>query len=168
MRDQVIERVKDTFQQANKSDFPSSFDGEITVIATGSSQNGLWTVSGSDIDLVVVFHNRMAHNQHFLIKHCVKVVKKIAKPGTLCFVPAVKVPILRYKDLVTGIDVDISVNNILAIYNSDLIYTYCQIDQRFHILAIFLKNWAKKVKIIGAPNGYLSSYALTLMVIAFL
>ena len=37
MRDQVIERVKDTFQQANNSDFPSSFDGEITVIATGSS-----------------------------------------------------------------------------------------------------------------------------------
>lgn len=52
-------------------------------------------------------------------------------------------------------------------YNSDLIYTYCQIDQRFHILAIFLKHWAKRVKIIGASNGYLSSYSLTLMIIAF-
>ena len=39
--------------------------------------------------------------------------------------PAVKVPILRYEDLRTGLDVDISVNNILAIYNSDLIYVYC-------------------------------------------
>jgi len=41
------------------------------------------------------------------------------------FVPAVKVPILRYKDIRSGIDVDLSVNNILAIYNSDLIHTYC-------------------------------------------
>ncbi len=78
-----------------------------------------------------------------MIKHCGKIVKKIAKPGTLCYVPAVKVPILRYKDLVSGIDVDISVNNILAIYNSELIFTYCQIDHRFHILATFIKNWAK-------------------------
>lgn len=143
-------------------------DGEITVVATGSSQNGLWTGSGSDVDLVIVFHNRMAHNQHQLIKHCGKIIKKLAKPGTLCYVPAIKVPIIRYKDLHSGIDVDISVNNILAMYNTDLIYVYCQIDQRFHILATFLKHWAKQVKIIGAPNGYLSSYALTLMVIAFL
>lgn len=95
-------------------------------------------------------------------------IKKLAKPGTLCYVPAIKVPIIRYEDLHSGIDVDISVNNILAMYNTDLIYVYCQIDHRFHILATFLKHWAKQVKIIGAPNGYLSSYALTLMVIAFL
>ena len=140
----------------------------MTVVATGSSQNGLWTNTGSDIDLVVLFNNRMAHNQHFLIKQCGKLVKQVAKPGTLFYVPAVKVPILRYQDKVSGIDVDVSVNNILAVYNSDLIYAYCQIDQRFHIMATFLKNWAKSVKIIGAPSGYLSSYALTLMVIAFL
>ena len=82
--------------------------------------------------------------------------------------PAIKVPLLKYQDSLTGIDVDLSVNNVLAQYNSDLIYTYCQIDQRFHILATFLKHWAKRVKIIGASNGYLSSYALTLMIIAFL
>jgi DNA polymerase sigma len=60
------------------------------------------------------------------------------------------------------------VNNVLAVYNSELVYTYCQIDQRFHILAIILKYWAKKVGIIGAAYGYLSSYALVLMIIAFL
>jgi DNA polymerase sigma len=128
MRDAVIARVKDAFLQLKvESDESQShaLDGEITVVATGSCQNGLWTVLGSDIDLVIVFHNRMAHNQHFLIKHCVPVVKKVAKPGTLVYVPAVKVPILKYKDFHSGIDVDISVNNILATYNSDLIHTYC-------------------------------------------
>ena len=33
---------------------------------------------------------------------------------------------------------------------------------------IFLKWWAKSVGIIGAPFGFLSSYAFTLMIIAFL
>jgi DNA polymerase sigma len=35
-------------------------------------------------------------------------------------------------------------------------------------MASYLKNWAKTVGIIGAPNGYLSSYALIMMIIAFL
>ena len=33
---------------------------------------------------------------------------------------------------------------------------------------MFLKHWAKEVDIIGAAYGYLSSYALMLMVISFL
>ena len=60
-RDQVIERVKDAFYKCKKPDYPSVLDGEVTVVATGSGQNGLWTVT-SDIDICVVFHNRMAHN----------------------------------------------------------------------------------------------------------
>jgi len=35
-------------------------------------------------------------------------------------------------------------------------------------MTVFLKWWAKEVGIIGAAFGYLSSYALTLMIIAFL
>ena len=64
--------------------------------ATGSCMNGLWTASGSDIDIVIVFHNRMAYNQHQLVKHCGKVIRSVAKNGTLCYVPAVKVPLLKY------------------------------------------------------------------------
>jgi DNA polymerase sigma len=33
---------------------------------------------------------------------------------------------------------------------------------------VFIKWWAKSVGIIGASDGFLSSYALTLMIIAFL
>ena len=168
IRDKVIQRVKDAFYNANKKDYPALLDGEITVSGTGSSMNGLWTATGSDIDICVVFHNRMAHNQHQLIRQCGKIIKSIAKPGTLCYVPAIKVPLLKYEDLETGCDIDLSVNNILAMYNSNLIFTHCQFDQRFHIMATFLKHWGKQVGIIGAPNGYLSSYALIMMLIAFL
>ena len=99
---------------------------------------------------------------------CAKIVKTVAKLGSLILVPASRIPILKFTEKETGLEVDFNVNNILAINNSDLIYTYCQIDQRFHILCMFLKYWAKKVDIIGAAYGYLSSYALTLMLIAFL
>ena len=59
-------------------------------------------------------------------------------------------------------------NNVLGIHNSELIYKYSQVDQRFHIMGLVLKDWAKQVGIIGASNGYLSSYAFILMIIAFL
>jgi DNA polymerase sigma len=83
-------------------------------------------------------------------------------------VPAKKVPILKFIDDESGFQVDFNVNNLLGIINSNLIFTYVQIDHRFHIMNVFLKWWAKSVGILGASNGYLSSYALTLMIIAFL
>ncbi len=92
----------------------------------------------------------------------------MAKQGTLTLVPASRIPILKFTEKETDLEVDFNVNNILAVHNSDLIYTYCQIDQRLHIMTMFIKHWAKQVKIIGAAYGYLSSYALTLMVISFL
>ena len=79
-----------------------------------------------------------------------------------------RVPILKFTDKLSGIEVDLSINGVLAVANSDLIRTFTQIDQRFHIMVMYLKYWAKKRSIIGAAQGYLSSYALTLMIIAFL
>jgi DNA polymerase sigma len=35
-------------------------------------------------------------------------------------------------------------------------------------MALYLKTWAKEVHINGASRGFLSSYALILMIIAFL
>lgn len=99
---------------------------------------------------------------------CAKIVRTVAKQGTLVLVPATRIPILKFTEKETGLEVDFNVNNILAIHNSDLIYSYCQIDQRFHIMCMFIKHWAKQVDIIGAAYGYLSSYALTLMIISFL
>ena len=65
-------------------------------------------------------------------------------------------------------NVDLSVNNILPIFNSELILTYCKVDQRFQIAAQYLKHWAKKADIIGGSRNFLSAYALTIMVIAFM
>ena len=96
IRDKVLERIKDAFYHTEAKNGSHLLEGEITISATGSCMNGLWTASGSDIDIVIVFHNRMAYNQHQLVKHCGKVIRSVAKNGTLCYVPAVKVPLLKY------------------------------------------------------------------------
>jgi DNA polymerase sigma len=59
---------------------------------------------------------------------CSKIIKKVAIPGTLTYIPAHRVPILKFIEFETGIEVDFNVNNVLALHNSDLIYTYCQVD----------------------------------------
>ena len=64
--------------------------------------------------------------------------------------------------------VDITFHNMLCIINTKLIREYSLYDQRFHIMGIYLKNWAKVNKIHGAPKKFLSSYALLLMLIHFL
>ena len=67
-----------------------------------------------------------------------------------------------------NINVDITVHNMLPIFNSYLIRLYGLFDQRFHIMGIYLKYWAKNNKIHGAQDGFLSSYALLIMIIHFL
>lgn len=56
---------------------------------------------------------------------CAKIVKTVAKLGTLVLVPATRIPILKFTEKETGLEVDFNVNNILAVHNSDLIYSYC-------------------------------------------
>ena len=62
VRDKVLERIKDAFYHSDGKTQSYLLEGEITISATGSCMNGLWTASGSDIDVVIVFHNRMAYN----------------------------------------------------------------------------------------------------------
>jgi DNA polymerase sigma len=168
LRDKVINNIKNAFKNCSDRDYPQLLTGEIKVSGFGSCQNGLWNVERSDIDVTCIIQDKLAYNQHQLLKMCAKIVKTVAKLGTLVLVPATRIPILKFTEKETGLEVDFNVNNILAIHNSDLIYTYCQIDQRFHIMSMFIKHWAKQVDIIGAAYGYLSSYALTLMIISFL
>ena len=76
--------------------------------------------------------------------------------------------LLKLKDIETNIDLDITVQNTLPILNTKLIRVYSLLDQRFHILGIFLKFWVKKNKIHSALDKYLSSYALLILIIHYL
>jgi hypothetical protein len=47
---------------------------------------------------------------------------------------------LKHKDF----EIDISAKKILDVYNSKLLLTSAQLDERFHALALILKDWNKK------------------------
>jgi len=82
-------------------------------------------------------------------------------------IPA-KVPILKFKDTMANLDIDLSVNNPTSIRNTHLLYHYSTLDYRVRPLVNAVKCWAKSAGINDASCQTLSSYAWTLMVIHFL
>ena len=76
--------------------------------------------------------------------------------------------LLSIKDIESNINIDITVHNLLPVINSKMIRLYSLFDQRFHIIGSFLKHWVKINNIKGAPKGFLSSYALLILIIHFL
>ena len=72
---------------------------------------------------------------------------------------AARVPILRLRG--NGLDFDLSVNNLLPVWNTSLLKSYAELDPRAVTLVRAVKRWAKVAEVVGAPSGNLSSYALT-------
>ena len=53
--------------------------GELRISGFGSCQNGLWNVDKSDIDVTCIIADKLAYNQHQLLKMSAKIVKTVAK-----------------------------------------------------------------------------------------
>jgi DNA polymerase sigma len=64
--------------------------------------------------------------------------------------------------------VDITLNNDLAVANTGLLRDYAAIDPRLRQLVLLVKHWAKRRRCNDAYTGTLSSYAYCLMAIAHL
>ncbi|OMJ69066.1 hypothetical protein SteCoe_33319 [Stentor coeruleus] len=65
-------------------------------------------------------------------------------------------------------EVDICLNNRVAVENTKLLKTYCMIDERVPKLGIAVKVWAKSIDICNPRIGTLSAYAYILLVIYYL
>ena len=76
-----------------------------------------------------------------------------------------KVPIIKFKDPETGLPIDISVNNELALYNTELIRAYADTHPMVRNGILSIKYWASSRAINQAFMGTLSSYAWTLLAI---
>ena len=126
----------------------------------GSMQIGLGLES-ADVDMTVIVPNREP----------VPVLKLLAKElpragfSLRDEVYGARVPILRLH--LEGTDFDLSVNNILPVFNTRLIQAYVDLDPRMATLVKEVKLWVKGKGLSGAQSGHLSSYALTLMAIYY-
>ncbi|XP_068227009.1 uncharacterized protein [Palaemon carinicauda] len=79
-----------------------------------------------------------------------------------------KVPILKFRDAQTHVDVDLNCNNAVGIRNTHLLHSYSQLDWRVRPLVLVVKLWAQHHNINNAKDMTISSYSLVLMVIHYL
>ena len=135
------------------------FGKNAMVEAFGSSVTNL-SIGTGDLDLCLSFKNKTPR----------KVLRKISgvlhEEGmeNIQLIPKARIPIVKFKDPRSGLDVDISLDNRLAIYNSHLLKSYAQED-RLRRLVHMVKYWASRRGINNAFDGSLSSYAWTLLTI---
>jgi len=86
-----------------------------------------------------------------------------------------RVPILKF--LLDGgagapiprpVPVDLCFNNLNGCRNSELVRRLSALEPRFRPLAMLIKLWAKRRRLVDSSTGRFSSYALVLLVIHFL
>ncbi|VDK55782.1 unnamed protein product [Cylicostephanus goldi] len=79
-----------------------------------------------------------------------------------------KVPIVKFVCPKFAFEGDISYYNVLALYNTQLLRTYCAWDRRVAPVGIWVKRWAKSCDFGDASRGSLSSYAIIILLIHYL
>ena len=106
-----------------------------------------------------------------MVNHQKKVLKKIARVldedgmNNVKLITNAKVPIVKFVDAQSMIPVDISVNNNLSVYNTELLRRYCEIDERVKPFILAIKYWARNRGVCDPTSGSFSSYAWTLIAI---
>jgi len=136
----------------------------------GSSCNGFATdTSDADFCVMLTHHRRVdqKYEAQFYLKSFQKLLRTMSAIKRVLLIRA-KVPILKFRDSISGCECDVNVNNATGIRNTHLLRTYSKIDNRVCPLVMCIKRWAKARDINDASQGTLSSYSLVLMVIHYL
>ncbi|KAM6152799.1 terminal uridylyltransferase 7 isoform 1-T1 [Erethizon dorsatum] len=165
LEEQAREHIRQNLESFIKQDFPGT-----KLSLFGSSKNG-FGFKQSDLDVC------MTINGHETAEglDCVRTIEELARvlrkhSGLRNILPitTAKVPIVKFFHLRSGLEVDISLYNTLALHNTRLLSAYSAIDLRVKYLCYTMKVFTKMCDIGDASRGSLSSYAYTLMVLYFL
>ncbi|KAJ8396573.1 hypothetical protein AAFF_G00016390 [Aldrovandia affinis] len=183
-KDKLSQQILDLFQACQQQDddlqkkevcraqlqreiqwlFPNS-----RVYLAGSSLNGFGSRS-SDADLCLVVKEGPM-NQKTDAVYILSLVQKLFYRLSYIERPQLiraKVPILKFRDKISGVEFDLNVNNIVGIRNTFLLRSYAYIESRVRPIILVIKKWARHHGINDASRGTLSSYSLVLMVLHYL
>eukprot|EP00833_Pecoramyces_ruminatium_P010435 jgi/Orpsp1_1/1184467/evm.model.c7180000089656.1 len=128
----------------------------------GSSTNGLWSRK-SDVDMCIF----AIEKGDFIHMKKLANILRIEKMENVIPIENTRIPICKFRDPSTGLNCDISVNNRIATYNSELIRCYMDLDERVRDIIMIVKKWAKHRGINNSKNHTFSSYSFVLLCISF-
>ena len=83
-------------------------------------------------------------------------------------IPTARIPVVNFKDVLSGLDCDLTFHNPLALSNTGMLRAYSELDVRVRKMAYVIKYWAKARQINSPAYGTPSSYAYILCLIHFL
>ncbi len=149
------ERLFNHLEKSLVSKFQSA-----SLVVFGSSASGLSLKSG-DYDLCLIIPSVDE-------KKAIKKISSMLRGQGMDSVESItnaKVPLVKFSDPRSGLQVDISINNSLALHNTKLLEAYCKLDKRVKELVTCVKYWALHRNLCDAWSGTLSSYAWTILVI---
>lgn len=132
----------------------------------GSGGNGLY-FPGSDSD-ICAYYSTIPPIRTVDIRQLAKTLYRARWCRNVLCIAHAKVPVIKMIHSSTGLPVDISIENTIAIENTRLIRLYMILDARVKPLAFALKVWCKARCISHPEEGSLSSYSWTLMLIHYL
>ncbi|NWU38121.1 TUT7 uridylyltransferase, partial [Hylia prasina] len=165
VEDQAREHIRQSLEIFIRQDFPGT-----KLDLFGSSKNG-FGFKQSDLDICMTIDGlETAEGLDCIriIEDLAKVLKKQSGLKNVFPITTAKVPIVKFFHVRSGLEVDISLYNTLALHNTRLLSSYAAIDPRVKYLCYTMKVFTKICDIGDASRGSLSSYAYTLMVLYFL
>ncbi|BFZ55480.1 hypothetical protein PYCC9005_002521 [Savitreella phatthalungensis] len=131
----------------------------------GSGGTGLYSPA-SDID-VCCYHGIYPPERLVRIWDLKRCLTRCRDFKSITAVEA-KIPIVKMVHAQSGLKVDVSIENTVAIENTKLIKLYCDLDSRVRPLLFALKTWCKSRAISHPEEGSLSSYSWTLLMLHYL
>ncbi|XP_040396770.1 terminal uridylyltransferase 7 isoform X3 [Cygnus olor] len=165
VEDQAREYIRQNLENFIRMEFPGT-----KLNLFGSSKNG-FGFKQSDLDICMTMDGlETAEGLDCIriIEDLAKVLKKQSGLRNVLPITTAKVPIVKFFHVRSGLEVDISLYNTLALHNTRLLSSYSAIDPRVKFLCYTMKVFTKMCDIGDASRGSLSSYAYTLMVLYFL
>ena len=114
----------------------SKFEGS-KLSPFGSAESGL-SLKGGDFDLCLQISNA---DEKKTIKRIGGMLRGQGMEKVQTITRA-KVPIVKFIDPRSGLNVDISINNTLALHNTRLLSEYAKLDKRVKDLTVCIKHWA--------------------------
>ncbi|XP_021236125.1 terminal uridylyltransferase 7 isoform X2 [Numida meleagris] len=165
VEDQAREHIRQNLENFIRLEFPGT-----KLNLFGSSKNG-FGFKQSDLDICMTMDGLETAEGLDCIKiieDLAKVLKKQSGLRNVLPITTAKVPIVKFFHVRSGLEVDISLYNTLALHNTRLLSSYAAIDPRVKYLCYTMKVFTKMCDIGDASRGSLSSYAYTLMVLYFL